>query len=827
MLTRQTWRFNIHLLLSLSLLLSQTASAASAKGATSTRGTQLAQVEVDPLENPPTMEDPSSDPGIDLPLPTPNNNGGVFMPSGPSLPGGVFGGSNGYYPPGSPYAPWDPYNTYGNGGYRRGMIGIQQTMVPGVVCPLVDDRPNVDIKNAIDNLFQYVLPTDNCFSQTDIATLGTYQTNMKQAGDNLSQMYKNMQSGVIDPNLDPAMIQQNISAVVTGMDQVAKTIANSPIAGGSRCNQDGLRGGQLFKAMGSLAGSIAPIALMLAATVASGGAAPAVVGGVAAGATVAKPLLAKIAAPALKYVLGTFALGTAVGVYYDIKDADTIDMRKPDQREALLQNLCEYFRIEQRVNYLKMADMGAIQGMTERMKAAQDKLAVFKKSTKNAMNKDYPKHVQQLAAIEGQVESQLNQFARVVRSDKKDLADVTRFMTEAGNMSVCTMGSKFAKQAGDVSKFPGRTLSNYHAIMKKQTRVTTAQELMVQADENLREVMSDENFLKDSGKARQCAPGTQCTPYARCADITKDYMKNLNKMITDADSKIKVLQRSMDTQLAEVPEYREYKTTLAAVEQEVSVRESTGKLIAMLSGDNASIVRSEIDRQMDVIKRNLFSGNYRRESPVRKWLESTEEQFRITMNTFSEEYRGLTTDAKMVTRSYRGEFKVKQKDGTIKNMSTHEVNKQILDDIQAVNKLGVINTSTVPANTPQHENLCRKLTNLNLQWKTAIDNLKAQKFFCDNIKTMIDARAEGKINEHCIGNVNTISGQVYKESEINKMLMTMSKSYLPQATLVFEKHKEIGCEIHDMADPVTKPTTPPAQGGDQQVQQRRVRAAGS
>jgi hypothetical protein len=753
----------------------------------------------------------STEPGLNIPSLPPLSPGGIIPGGGlpgtgipGSFPGGI-GGSSGYYPPNSPYAPWNPYNNNGLG-WKPGMIAIEQSMVPGVVCPLVDNRPQIELLAAINNLFNYILPDDNCYAglndrQNNNGGFGGYggygqidqggtdiAKQMRDAGTALKAYYQQANAGTLDGStVDMVAIQQNIGVLINGMDRLGRVVANNPIVGGRRCGNTKLRAGQFLKSMGDLVTSLAPYALLLAAGTATAG-----TGTVAAGA-----VTAATGGGALKYVLGAYSIGSIAKVYSDMIDADTIDMEKQDQREALLQNLCEYFRIEQRVNYLKQADMGQIRNINERMKKANDRLNQFKKKTSSALAQVFPPRVMQIADIEENISGQLNQAGKSVQNAKKEMAEVLKLTNGSDNQLLCSTGQLLADEAASAESFAGKVLKTYNSILSKQTRVTFAQKALVKSEEKIRGTLTNKKYMDQLQEGRQCAPGTTCTPDAQCAEIAKGYISTLSKIIYDADQKTRSLQNSLDVQLSSDPEYKEFKSTQFAVKREVAIRENTGKLVALLSNDNAAIVYGEINRQMDVLKRALMSSKWNRKAPVTKWLESSEDQFGKSLNTYKSEVSSLDQDALAIMRAYRGTIYVVDIDKKIKPMTPIYIEKIILQNREAVDKLGVVNLNMAPIGTEKHQSVCQKLQTLNLRWHTTIGHLKAEKFFCDNIKTMMDAIVDPAIGNFCYGKVNSIDGTIYRKSMIEKNLNDLARQYGNKARVIDGKYRELQCETKD------------------------------
>ncbi len=722
---------------------------------------------------PPAGSDGPTEPGINLGnIPGRTNLGGGF--GGGNSGSGGFNSSN--IPANNPYAPWTPLDSYGAG--RPGMLAIPQTMVPGIVCPLVDNRPSPEIVQAIDQLFQYVIPTGNCRSETDQSKINDLAKRMRESGVALKTMYGDVNSGAVDANnVDLVAVQGNIQALVGGIDTLGQIIRSSPLSGSTQCGQSGLSGGELLKSVGSLITSIAPYALLLA-SIGTGGTAPAAVAGTAA---VAQPIMSTFAKPALKYLLGTFAVGSVASMYGDLITSGTMDMQKPDQREALLQNLCEYFRIEQRVTYLKQADMGNIRNINERLKIANQKLMVFKAKTQASMEQSFPKEVLDLAKIEDSVNGDLSNAQKIIRGDKTELADIKKARGKATNNGVtCALGKMLARKADNPNIFPGRSIKNYQDIIAKQVRVTTAQELLLETELELRDSLKKIASSPESSGASACAPGTQCKPNQNCADIANDYVDNMESIIEDGNYRIGSLKTSMTSQLSESPGFKEFKSTQTNIKREIQVREKTGRLVAMLAGDNAATVREEIDGQMDILKKTLFntsSWSPLAKSPVYAWLDYSNTQYRRSLTAYADELNELYSYAKKAVVSKAGRYAD-----------------------YAANTLSMINTNNIKAGTQGSREICKRLTNLTLEWHTSINHLKSQKFFCDSIRDMMDVRVQKPIKTFCFGDYNPINGAVYSKSTIESNFLGMGDEYGSRARLIDTKYKEMQCEVRDATE---------------------------
>ncbi len=713
--------------------------------------------------------DVGSEPGIDL-----GSLGSRQMTINSS--GGGYTSSN--IPSGNPYAPWTPYDAYPNG--APGMLAIPETMVPGIICPLVDSRPNPELMTAINQLFNYAIPFKNCRPE-NANQLAELQARMKQSAEELKVTYGEVNSGVANAgSIDLGKVDANIQNIVTGISSLGQMISKNPLANDPVCGQSDMKHGEIIKAMGNLVTSVAPYALLLA-SIGSGGVAP------AAGAVAAtKPLMASLAKPVFKFILGAFAVGTVTNVYSDLLVNGTMDMRKPDQREALRQNLCEYYRIEQRLNFLKLEQLKPSDGPDQRLKLASRKLEEFSRLNNKTLEKKFSPEVIEMAKTESAIALQLQGYQQIVRKDLAELEDIKKIKLPTTSPTVlCSLGKRLVSKAKSESEFPGRALSNYQSILRKQTRITNSQESFVQAELDLRNAIQE---LAAPGAQPQLADGVcianaPCRTNQRCASIVTEYVDTLQSIVADSKDRISILHTSMTSQLGQNSEFKEYKTIHNNLKREVVIRQSAGRLLSQFSGrqnkststqlmgDEASSVRSEMDSQMALLKATFFSRpSVASQSPVRAYLEFFQDEYKRVFNAYDQELKGfLRFVVAAATKHGRPE--------TYQDLANMEKARSTLSTVR------------------MRQNSCPRLTSLLLKWDDALHYLYSQKFFCNSISTMLDSRVESQIIGFCRGGINEVTGQVLAPAEVDATYALMMKKHGDMAKLIYQKHRELNCEV--------------------------------
>jgi hypothetical protein len=727
-----------------------------------------------------SISDLGGEPGIDL--------GSLGSRQMTTTSSGGYQSSN--LPSNNVYAPWTPYDSYGTG--SPGMLAIPETLVPGIICPLVDSRPNPELLQAINQLFNYAIPFKNCRPENAVQ-LNDLQARMKMSADELKITYNGVNSGEVDAgNIDLPKLDANIQNLVAGISSMGQLISKSPMSNDPVCGRSDLKRGEVVKAMGNLVTSVAPYALLLA-SLGSGGVVPAAGAGTVAA---AKPLMATLAKPVFKFILGAFAVGTISNVYSDLMVNGTMDMRKPDQREALRQNLCEYYRIEQRLNFLKLEQLRPSDGANQKLRLANKKLEDFSRQNKTALEKKFSPEVIEMVKVESEISTQLQASQQIVRRDQAELDDIKKIKSPSTSPTVlCSLGKRLASKANSTTEFPGRTLKNYQSILSKQTRVTNSQESFVQAEQDLRTSLKE---LAAPGAKPQladgvCAAGSACKSNQRCANLVTEYLDILQSIVSDSKERITNLNASMSSQLSQNGAFREYKTIHNNLKREVAIRQSAGRLLSQFSGaqngstenrlvgDESSGVRTEMDSQMALLKATFFGKpGFNSSSPVRAYLDFFEEDYRRLMNAYNQELKTFTRQAGNAAAPANG----------------------IYDRAQDFSN--VINARKTLSTVRIGQASCPRLTSLMLKWDDALHNLYSQKFFCNSIATMLDSQVEKEIVNFCRGGINEVTGKTIYPSKLDASYSSMMEEYGDMAALIAQKHQQLNCESPSVPMATTK-----------------------
>ena len=209
---------------------------------------------------------------------------------------------------------------------------LNKSMVPGVSCPLVDGTGSKDILAAAQNLHLNLASL--------IYQCGKNQNNQNANSNPYVQLIQNVATAAAtlkkytdDPltaEKDPNFlmnVETNLTSVMNGVSAISTALANNQLVSAScnvRTNSD------VIQALGDLVQSITPIAMSVLQT---------------------QPEFA----PAIPYVIGVEGVASMVRVIGKMRSMNMVNVDDPKVRLAILQNVCEYGRITERIKEARLS----------------------------------------------------------------------------------------------------------------------------------------------------------------------------------------------------------------------------------------------------------------------------------------------------------------------------------------------------------------------------------------------------------------------------------------------------------------------------------------
>jgi hypothetical protein len=644
------------------------------------------------------------------------------------------------------------------------MDGIDKSAFPGMTCPLIDNRPNKDLLNAIQALSRVVVVTPECQNNADIVKMSEEAKKLVAAGTSLEQLWNN--PAALEDTKNLAEFQNNLSVLINGINKVTTTLQSNTLLN-NKCGKELMTGSGVLLAVSDLISSFAPFALIGASMNPSLGA-------------------------ALPFILGFTGVGSVAKIIKGLHDQNSLDMSKPEHRQAIMQNVCEFSKIQQRVRFLKLAQSGQLELVTKELQG-------MRSATYTTLKSRFSNRVFSIAEIRNTVATMLSQSQNTLKRDQMDMRSVTAQLKGQNEQAlVCFVAREVVKRSGDEKIFPTRAVKNLKNLIDNQKYPSLGQSALLTTEERLR------------GRLKAKINDDSSAALNECASIGKSYIESLSRILEGTQVTINQMSSSLEKQLSKDPEYAVFRKSEVAAQSEINNLAKVANILQRLNADNAVLDKVEMDIQMRGLKQALFGTPdglpiIRGSSPAMAWLDFIDQQHAKSISSFNAEMRSLVRDAYFITRSGRMDFVRRNADGSVMKdrygrvmpLSMMEQNEQLINDLSASAELKNLTAAIAPQSSDNQKAICQRLENIWLAWAAAMDHLAAEDFFCQNIKPFFDSTTESSLISRCVGRTD-LAGRVLVPSEIRQKQSALAqKGFKNQALLVSSKMKELACEMPD------------------------------
>lgn len=648
------------------------------------------------------------------------------------------------------------------------MVGLDKSAFPGMTCPLVDNRPHKDLLNAVQALSRVVIVTPECQNNTELVKMSEEAKKLVTAGTSLQDLWNNPQQ-LADNQKSLVDFQNNLNVMLTGINSVTTSLQNNALLD-SKCGKQMMTGSGVLVAVSDLISSFAPFALIGASMNPSLGA-------------------------ALPYILGFTGVGSVAKIIKGMSDANTLKMEKSEHRQAVLTNICEFSKISQKIRFLKLAQSGQIETVTQEIQA-------IKAQSDQVLKSRFSDRVFSIASIRNSAEGQLKKSGQLLTRDMTTYRSAMSQLSNQNDSSLaCYVAREIVGVSGNSDTFPTSAITNMARVIELQTNKNLAQTALLNAEKRLRERIKF-SINDDSSKA-----------IVECGATARTYLETLGKILTETKQSLTKLNKSLDRQMMRDTEYATFRRNEERAKSEIETLTKVANILEKLNMDNAIIDKMEMDTQVSGLKRALFGTPdglpmIRGSSPAMAWLNFVDDQFRRSIGAFSTEMSALTHDAYLITKSGRMEFYKRDQNGNVMRdkygravpLSNLEQNQSIIQDIKSSQELANLNPNVAPAGSDNQRVVCQRLENIWLSWAAAVDHLAAQDFFCKNIRGFFDSNTESALVERCVGRQN-LAGKILVASEIQKKQSELAaKGLKARAITVSSKMKELTCEMPDAVE---------------------------
>jgi hypothetical protein len=646
-------------------------------------------------------------------------------------------------------------------------------------CPLFENSTYQDLNVAIGSLTTAIQGiSDQCkSSQPQIEAV-------KQTSDQIKQSIEQLQAYVQDPQAGYANIstlQSNVGALVSGIDRMTDVFKNVSTLSSS-CGRKNMSWGKVALEMNNVINSASPFLLLLAAT-----------------------------QPSLSLAVKGVIMGTVVGTNVISAMAQTIDsktvkMEDEDQRNAVLQNTCQFTKVAKKISYIQLARSGRFAELEKQLKDSVNTYAMKVVGGSSSLNTMWN--------VRGNVRNNIGGLQAAVRSDKEALEEVNLRIRESQNnaLLICIQGKQIVQMAQDEDSFPNSVqqgilnayqqnnylknidLNDFQAAWG-QPRLSLRDE-----DEKLKRkvqvlIRTFQSLLNRIVNYPEEPTGEQASS---CAATTMAFVQHISRMITETSN---IMVEDLDKMEEDLNKNQEYRTWKLEFDKIINEQENTNRMARVLKEltkpGSGVYNRSEFAEAAKSLKRSLLgprqgflSGN----SPVFAWLDYKRTQYATALALFTEkDIQQIIGSAFKITNSGSGKY---GKDNLYDP-------KKFMEEHKLAQNLAIINKSNFPVNSPQWDLACIDLEKAIKDYSDALDHLGTTQFMCDMIYDYLDNSVDPKIINYCRGELDysgkqTLDQKSFVEQASAKLRQRPLPQYLSpqeQANLVAKKMVEIGCRL--------------------------------
>lgn len=720
-----------------------------------------------------------TDDGDDIFIPLPGigngNSGGNWIGGGYTRPGNGFGsGGRPGFDPGTP--------VQGN--------QIRIANVPGQYsCPLFENNSYQDLNLAIANLTNAIQNvSDECrSSQPRFDDLQKTNSQIREAVSAIQGYVSQPQAGLAEN----AGLQKNVTDIVTGIDRLADVFKNTT-ALSSACGRKSLSWGRVALELNNVVNSASPFLLFLLA---------------------ANPALSLTIKST---VLGSVVATNVISAMSQVIQGNTIDMTLAENRNAVLQNTCQYTKVARKIKYIQLAQTGQFEvlkkELTQNLNTLATQMQLF----------DGGNDFSSTWNMRGTIRNNIGAIQSRIRQDREANDEIFQRIAEAQNnpLIICLEGRQLVEIV-DENSFPD-SVSNGVLDAYDQNNYLKNIDLngweydfgnrrnsQDEADRRLKQKVQSliARYQKLKLTLANFSPVPKQEEVSPCAATTMAFITHIRNMINETT---KIMVEDLDKfedELSKDPEYAKWKEKFDKITVEQENTNRMARVLKELTNAGAAVYnRSEFNEAANNLKRSLM-GSRRNllggQSPVFAWLEYKQGQYARAKGMFEKTIQQIVWKAYKLTETgripplYAG-F----------SMGAYTVNARAIDDMQMAAKLKNLNKKTLPQNSPQWEYACIDLEKAVKDYSEALDHLGATNFMCDMIFDHLDNSVDNRIINYCRGKTDYSGVQADRnKSVIDRASIELNKKPNANVLSPAEKYKlaaqkmiEIKCRLPRAAD---------------------------
>jgi hypothetical protein len=668
-------------------------------------------------QDPGTPGNPGTDPSCD------------FIECGSGTPGGPI---------------YNPYNPGYYGQYDPRTMGRSTGVAPEFQCNLFESPPLGEILSSI-NALNAVVSGPACDGKVNLQNVVADNTKIAQVVKDFRQYVEN--PDLITPE-KAGEIGNQVDIAIQSASNLAATFANTAVF--SKQCRDGMDAGKIATSINSVINGLTPYALMAAS----------MTGGTAA----------------VPFIVGGAVLTGAINSMAQVIDQNTVNIGDELVRRAVVENTCQYIRLEQKYRFL-------IQDRKAQLKLINQDIRVSE-SMFSAKVKGMSPQANALFARRNAIDQTTREINNQLAMTQSQFQGDKIFFNAAGNVQTsCNFGVAVAQTTDDKTSYASvmlGTLGQAMAVYGKNSGVqaATLKSNSQIAIKDLKDYAAKPEHTPDETKA--------------CAETAKYFVKTIEDSASISKQLLRVAKNSVESEFQRTSDYGMLQASIGALDQKkIQAQRVTSSLDTMKTFADA-VTRSEIDNSMNRIRQSLFSRSKKMfKAPVVKWFEYTEGLHQASVRNFN---LGLESLGKKAVALSSGVKAAPAKTSRFNFKIPEKLTKPATSDAQ---KMTYFTLKTLPLESAAHRDVCRELRGVWDQYRSAVTHLGAMNAFCSLLEPyLLDSRPEDKdMVAWCRGDQSAAKSVSKVVAMKNKLINDHRKDW---AVFLTRKMNELAC-----VDPTT------------------------
>lgn len=626
-----------------------------------------------------------------------------------------------------------------------------KTALPDIQCSITNTNGEDDVGAALLNLRKYIQPTEQC-KDAKLENINTAVGGMQSSWKSIQTQWESTE----EMSKDPSKIKEfenNMSTFVQSMTSILSEIKDTE-AVSSSCGRQMMDSAGFLSAISRVASAAMPIATLAAS-------------------------LNPAWAVGLKAAMSVVGVGSILSGFKD-KEKGIYDMSKVDNRQALLQNLCEYSKIEKRLQVIRRAERKSIADVTAQIKKDQKEISDFLANIASPDAKTLNDYFQ-------------NTFMPKWRHDREALtamtAEIRNLEASAKSMNqnaLCSLASDLAIQTNAGSGPVYNMISFLNGLISNQSfgRPADTQKALLKAEADLRTQVST----------------MVTTEVETCEPLSKKYLESIGQITDASQLTLTAHKDSILLQLRQNAEFSQlYQFDDKARKDSDELQRLSNAFFAIKKSKSSSFT-TDIAASADNLKMALFGGydekifeskilgffTRSKDSPVYSWLSAMNTVFNRFVSSFDHEVKNLLVKAT--------DFKY-EVTGQPRFVTVYTMDGGGTADITIKEKdLKFVTPKNAPEASEDRALFCRYLEAAQNDWSNLRSSLIAQDQVCKHIRQLFEDKVQTKIKDFCGEKARAANSNMARA-----VIKLAEKGYVKQFEMVKKKYEELHCDEFELS----------------------------